>query len=355
LFLSVRDTIDKFYRKEGFDLKALVTGGTGFVGKHLVRKLKEQGDTVRCLVRKTSNTAPLEQMGAEFAEGDITHYESVLEAARGMDIIYHNAALVGMGPSRTEFYLINVEGTRNVLKACDIAKVGRLVHTSTQSVTFDFTPKFNADESTPYPPRYKDYYSETKALAEREVLDAAKKGRASAVAVRPTWVWGPGDTTIMPIMAKLARRHQLFLIGGGRAEASTSYVENVCDCLILAGRHTGISGEAFFVTDDERITAREFITKMADAAGFPRPGMSIPYSVAYASAAVAEKLHSLIGSKKEPLMTRYGIALTGRNLTFSTEKAKQMLGYRPAVNIDEGMRRLSEWVKQVGGIEQLMA
>lgn len=335
-------------------MKALVTGGTGFMGKHLVRKLKGRGDSVRCLVRKGSNKTPLEEMGAEIAEGDITFYESVLEAAKGMDIIYHCAALVGMGPSRTEFYLINVEGTRNVLKACDIARVPRLVHTSTQSVTFDFTDKYHADENTPFPPRYKDYYSETKALAEREVLEAARKGRSSAVAVRPTWVWGPGDTTIMPIMAKLARRHQLFLIDGGKAECSTSYVENVCDCLILAGSKTEISGEAFFVTDDERITAGEFITKMADAAGFPRPKLSIPYSVAYASAAAAEKLRTLVGSKKEPLMTRYGIALTGRNLTFTCEKAKQMLGYKPEVSIDEGMRRLSDWMKLIGGIEHLV-
>ncbi|RJP22381.1 MAG: NAD-dependent epimerase/dehydratase family protein [Candidatus Abyssobacteria bacterium SURF_5] len=330
-------------------MKALVTGGAGFMGKHLVRKLIEQGDSVRCLVRRTSRKAPLAEMGAALADGDITHYESVLEAAKGIDIVYHAAALVGMGRSRTEFYLANVEGTRNVLKACETAGIGRLVYVSTQSVTFDFTDKYNADETTPYPPRYKDHYSETKALAEREVLEAAKSGRVSAVAVRPTWVWGPGDTTIMPIMAKLAHRRQLFLIGGGRAETSTSYVENVCDCLILAGRNMKISGEAFFVTDDERITAREFITKMADAAGFPHPKISIPYSVAYASAAVAEKLHSLTSSKSEPLMTRYGIALTGRNLTFSCEKAKSMLGYRPAVTIDEGMRRLSNWVHLSGG------
>jgi nucleoside-diphosphate-sugar epimerase len=335
-------------------MNTLVTGGTGFMGKHLVRKLKERGDNVRCLVRKTSNTAPLQTLEVELAEGDITHYESVLDAAKGIDIIYHCAALVGMGPPRTEFYLINVEGTKNVLKACETAGVKRLVDVSTQSVTFDFTDKFDADEQTPYPPRYKDFYSETKALAEREVLEAAKKGRVETIAIRPTWVWGPGDTTIMPIMAKLARRRQLFLVDGGKAEASTSYVENVCDCLILAGRQREISGEAFFVTDDERITSREFITKMADAAGFPRPKISIPYSFAYASAAVAEWLHTVTGSKKPLLMSKYGIALTGRNLTFSSAKAKHLLGYYPAVNIDEGMRRLSDWVKQIGGIEKLI-
>ncbi len=337
-------------------MNTLVTGGTGFVGTHLVRKLTERGDKVRCLVRKTSDVASLKRMGVELAEGDITMYESLLDAARGAEVIYHAAALVEVGgASRSEFYLVNVEGTRNVLKACETAGVGRLVHVSTQSVTFDFTDKYDSTEDAPFPSRYKDNYSETKALAEREVMGAAKQGRVSACAVRPTWVWGPGDMTILPIIAKLARRKQLFLINGGRAETSTSYVENVCDCLILAAQRENVSGEAFLVTDDERITAREFIEKMADAAGFARPKLSIPYGLAYASAAVAETLHAISGSRKPPLMTRYGIALTGRNLTFSCEKAKRALGYRPEVNIDEGMRRLSAWVSEIGGIKTLTA
>ena len=160
--------------------------------------------------------------------------------------------------------------------------------------------------------------------------------------------------TILPIMAKLARRKQLFLVGGGRAETSTSYVENVCECLMLAARHEELSGEVFLVTDDERITAGEFITKMAGAAGFARPRLSIPYGLAYASAAIAEKIHSLSGSKKPPLMTRYAIALSGRNVTYTCEKAKRMLGYRPVVSIDAGMQTLSAWVKEIGGLEALM-
>lgn len=338
----------------GANVNTLVTGGTGFVGTNLVKKLTARGDKARCLVRRTSNAAPLEQMGAELAEGDITMYESLLDAMSGIDLVYHVAALVGMGASRTEFYLVNVEGTRNVLRACEAAGVGRLIHVSTQSVTFDFTDKYDANENEPYPLRYEDHYSETKAIAEREVVKAATEGRVRACAVRPTWAWGPGDRTILPIMAKLARRKQLFLIGGGRAETSTSYVENVCDCLMLAAQHEELSGEVFLVTDNERITAGEFITKMADAAGFARPKLSIPYGLAYASAAIAEKLHSFSGSKRPPLMTRYAIALSGRNVTYRCEKAKQMLGYRPAVSIDEGMHGLSAWVKEIGGVEALL-
>ena len=332
-----------------------MTGGTGFVGMHLVRKLKARGDTVRCLVLKDDNVATLEKIGVELAEGDITIYESLADAARGVDVVYHCAAKVGAAGIRSEFYLANVEGTRNVIKACEAAGVARLAHVSTQSVTFDFTEKFNADESTPFPTRYLDPYSETKALAEMEVLDAARKGRVSAIAVRPTLVWGPGDLRILPTIAKLASRGMLVLVNGGRVETATSYVENVCDCLILAADHKGISGQAFFVTDDERVTAREFVEKMADAVGFKKPKMSLPYGLAYASAAVAEKLHALSGSRKELLMTRYAIALTGLNLTFSCQKARRMLGYKPMVNINDGMRRLAAWVKEIGGLAKLIA
>ena len=336
-------------------MKALVTGGTGFLGQHLVRKLTARGDTVRCLVLKGDNTATLEKIGVELAEGNITLHDSVLAAARGVDAIFHCAAKVGAAGDRTEYYVANVEGTRNIIKACAAAGVARLVHVSTQSVTFDFTAKYNADESTSFPTRYRDPYSETKALAEKEVLDATRKGRVNAIAIRPTLVWGPGDLRILPTMAKLANRGMLFLVNGGRAETATSYVENVCDCLILAADRREISGEAFFVTDDERITAREFVEKTADAVGFRKPRMSAPYGLAYGVAAVAEKLHALSGSKKEPLMTRYAIALTGLNLTFSCEKAKRMLGYKPVVNINEGMRRLAAWVKETGGLANLTA
>jgi nucleoside-diphosphate-sugar epimerase len=293
-------------------------------------------------------------MGAELATGDITHYESLLDAARGMDVVYHCAAKVGVGGSRSEFHLVNVEGTSYVLKACEHTGVGRLAYVSTQSVTFDHTSKHNADESTPYPSRYRDYYSETKALAEREVLAAAKAGRVRAVAVRPTWVWGPGDTTILPSIAKAARLRMLALLNGGRARVSTSYVENVCDCLIL-GATSDLSAEAFFVTDDEDIATREFLEKMAGAVGFPPPRVSAPYGLVYAVAGVAEKVQAFLSPNSEPLMSRYGIALLGRNLTFSCEKAKRMLGYKAGVSIDEGMRRLKKWIEEIGGVGRLIA
>jgi len=294
-------------------------------------------------------------MGVELAEGNVKNYESVLEAVRGMDHVYHCAAVVGMGIApRSEYYAVNAEGTKNVVRACEAAGVKRLVHISTQSVTFDFTEKRNADENEPFPLRYKDPYSESKAWGEKAVTEAGKTGNLQTVAIRPTLVWGPGDKLVLPVMAKLASRNQLFLINKGQVEMSTSHVENVCECMLLAAQRENVSGEAFLVTDDERITAREFAEKMADAAGFEKPKKSIPYGLAFAYGTLVEKFHALPWVNTPPVMSRYAVALSGLDLSFNCEKARRMLGYRPVVSISEGMRRLAHWLEEIGGIESLL-
>jgi nucleoside-diphosphate-sugar epimerase len=335
-------------------VKALVTGATGFVGSTLLKKLIARGDTVRGLVRKTSRVDALKQMGVELAEGDITSYDSVLEAVRGMDHVFHCAAQMGIGTApRSRYFDVNAGGARNVVKACEQAGIGTLVYTSTQAVTFNFTAKHNADEKEPFPLRYRDVYSETKALGEREVLDAGRDGRLRACAIRPTFIWGPGDRLMLPTIAKMARQNQLFLIGGGRSEISPSHVENVCNAIMRAADKDDVSGEAFLVTDGRNITIGEFLKQMVAAAGLPPPKKSIPYPLAFALAAVVEKIHEFPFIKTPPSMSRHGVAIMGLDLTFSCEKARRMLGYRPAVSIDEGMERLAKWIDEIGGIDVL--
>lgn len=337
-------------------MDSLVTGATGFLGGALVKRLLGRGETVRCLVRRGSDVSLLKEGSVELVEGDVRDYDSTLTALRGVDRVYHCAAAVGIGTvPRSEYFAVNRDGTRNVVRACQEAGVGALVHASTQSVTFDFRERIHAGEDRPsYPSRYKDPYSESKALGEREVLEAGRDGGVRAVAIRPTFIWGPGDTLMLPTMAKMARRNQLFLIGGGRSRISPSHVVNVCDSMILAAEREGISGEAFLVTDDEDIAVGEFTQRMIEAVGLPKPTRSIPYRVAFAAAALMEKLHELPWIHKPPSMSRYGVAIMGLNLTFSCEKAKQMLGYRPTVSIEEGMRGLADWVEESGGVERFM-
>ncbi len=337
-------------------MNSLVTGATGFVGTNLVKKLVARGDAVRGLVRKSSNSASLKKMGVGLAEGDVRDSDAVMKAVHGMDHVYHCAAAVGIGTfPRSEYYAINGDGTRNVVKACEKAGVEALVYVSSQSATFDFTERVNASEDDPsYPSRYKDPYSESKALGEKEVLETGRSGRLRACAIRPTFIWGPGDKLMLPAIAKMAKQNQLFLINRGRSEISPSHVDNVTDAIMLAALKEDVSGESFLVADDRNLTVGEFTRKMVEAAGLPAPTKSIPYGLAFALAAVVEKYHELPFIKKPPSMTRYGVAIMGLNFTFSCEKARQMLGYRPTVSIDEGMRGLSDWIKQIGGIEKIV-
>lgn len=337
-------------------MRSLVTGATGFVGDNLVRKLVARGDTVRCLVRKNSNVASLAKQDVELTEGDVREYDSVVKAVRGMDHVYHSGAAVGIGTySRSEYFAINASGTRNVVKACEQSGVKTLVYVSSQSVTFDFTERRNASEDNPpYPSRFRDPYSESKAIGEKEVIEAGREGRLRTSAIRPTFIWGSGDMTMLPVVAKMAKQNQLFLIGGGRSEISPSHVDNVCEAILLAGEKEDVSGEAFLITDEENITAGEFTRRMVEAAGFPAPTKSIPYGLAYSLAAVVEKFYQLPFIKNPPLMTRYGVVMMGRNLTFNCEKAKRMLGYRPIVSMDDGMRDLTDWIKEIGGVDKLV-
>jgi nucleoside-diphosphate-sugar epimerase len=335
----------------------LVTGATGFLGGALVENLLERGETVRCLVRKGSDSSLLKERNVELVEGDVRDYDSTLAATRGVDRVYHCAAAVGIGTvPRSEYYAVNRDGSRNVLRACKEAGAGVLVHASTQSVTFDFKERIHAGEDTPsYPSRFKDPYSESKAMGEREVLEAGREGAVHAVSIRPTFIWGAGDTLMLPALTKMARQNQLFLIAGGRSRISPSHVENVCDGMILAAEREGVSGEAFLVTDDEDIAVGDFTRRMIEAVGLPEPTRSIPYRAAYAAAALVEMLHGFPWVRKPPSMSRYGVAIMGLNLTFSCEKAKQMLGYRPRISMEDGMRKLAEWVKEGGGMEHLFA
>jgi nucleoside-diphosphate-sugar epimerase len=273
-----------------------------------------------------------------------------------MDQVYHCAAAVGVGVvSRDEYYRVNVEGTGNVVAACEQAGVPALVHVSTQSVTFDFTERRNATEDNPgYPSRFKDPYSESKALGEMKVLAAGQEERLRTCAIRPTFIWGPHDNLMLPAVARMAKQNQLFLINGGQSEISPCHVENVCDIMMLAADKEQASGEAYLVTDDQDLTVGEFLARMTEAAGLPTPSKSIHYSIAFTLGAIVEKIHELPFVKKPPSMSRYGVAIMGRDLTFSCEKAKRDLGYRPATTIDQGMEGLSEWIKEIGGVDRLI-
>ncbi|MFQ5457388.1 MAG: NAD-dependent epimerase/dehydratase family protein [Myxococcota bacterium] len=323
-------------------MHVLVTGGTGFLGGHLAERLVSRGDKVRALVRSTSDTTLLRGLGVELAQGDITDPASLREAARGIEIVYHAAALASDWGSYAQFHRVNAEGTGHVIDACRDQGVRRLVHVSTQSVVFAFDDHLGTDESRPIPARHRDPYSATKAEAEKMVL-AAHGGDLFTTALRPHIIWGPRDTTVLPRIEALARRKQLVLVGGGQVRTSLSYVDNVIDALLLCAERDAAGGEAFFAVDREPVTISDFVSGLCEAVGAPPPSGSIPYGVAFSVATVLEWIWRLLRKQSPPPISRYGVAVMGRNTVFSREKARRLLDYTPAVGFEEGMRRIREW------------
>ncbi len=324
-------------------MKALVTGGGGFLGMAIVRALIQRGDSVRTLQR--GHYPELARLGAEMIRGDLTDPSTVESAARGVDVIFHVAARAGVWGSWNDFYLPNVVGTANVIDACLSAGVGRLVFTSSPSVVFDGRDENGIDESAPYPARYLAHYPRTKALAEGRVLHANSREMAT-IALRPHLIWGPGDPHLVPRIISRARAGKLRIVGSGMNLVDSTYIDNAVAAHLLAADRLSTAcpcaGKAYFVSNGQPIAMAELINRILAAAGLPPVTRHISARSAYAIGAILEGVHTLFRIKAEPLMTRFVARQLATAHWFNLSAIERDLGYHPTVSIDEGMRRLAE-------------
>lgn len=341
-------------------MKAVLTGGTGFIGGKLAAKLIAKGYEVRCLVRKTSRAEHLNKLGVELCYGDLSESGSFTELTKGGGIVYHLAAMVSDWGEKEEFYRINVEGARDLLKASKESGVKRFVYLSTSSVLWrsdfwDIHKMIDIDEAYPYPASYNDYYNESKAEAEKLVMNFFDDAGLEAVVIRPSGVWGAGDKVILPRLAKIAKKGMLFSVGSGDGLVSPCHVENLIQSLILAGEAENAAGNIYFINDGMRIKHLEFLSLLLKATGIDwSPKTSVPYKLAYGLAYLFELISRMTKSKKPPVLTRFAVAAIAGSRTYSIEKAERELGYQPIVTLEEGLRQLEEWVKSVGGVEGLL-
>ncbi len=336
-------------------MKVMLTGGAGFIGGNLAGKLVARGNYVKCLVRTTSNVERLKVLGVELCYGDLSDFNSFLEATRGVDIVYHCAALVTDWGTRKEFHRVNVEGTRNVLKACEENNVQRVIHVSSNDAIWGFDNHIEIDEIYPYPKKYKHPYSETKAESEKLALKYNHEGKVETVVIRPCMVWGPGDRVILPRIVQLAINRNLVLVGDGSNLISLSYIENLTDAMILASENKEARGKVYFINDGIKITFVDYISRLLTSLGIEwSPKRCIPYFLAYGLASVMEVWAKLLKSRTPPVLTRYAVAVMNRNLNYSIEKAKRQLNYQPRINLDEGLRQLKHWVDSIGGNSALI-
>jgi nucleoside-diphosphate-sugar epimerase len=326
-------------------MRALVTGGGGFLGRAIVERLVKRGDAVRSFAR--GDYPDLARLGVEVVRGDLEDGAAVSRAAHGVDVVFHVAAKPGIWGTRASFYGPNVLGTENVIAACRAHGIGKLVHTSSPSVVFAGRSLEGVDESVPYPDRYEAYYPETKALAEKAVA-AANSASLATVSLLPHLIWGPRDNHLVPRILERGRKGQLRRIGRSENKVDSIYVDNAADAHIAAAERLApgspVAGKRYFLSNDEPRPLWDLVNAVLAAAGLPPVTRSVPYGFARFMGAALEGAHGLLGLEGEPRMTRFLANELATAHWFDISAAKRDLGWEPRVSIDEGLVRLTEWL-----------
>jgi nucleoside-diphosphate-sugar epimerase len=317
-------------------MRVLVTGGTGFLGLHLVDALLARGHRVRVLGRNPRVCQQLASRGVEVRQADLRDGPAVSSACAGMEGVFHVAALSAAWGKRSDFVSINSGGTGHVAAGCLAHKVGRLIHVSSPSVVFRGRDLHLATEVESYPGHFLADYSLSKMLAERRVEEAARRGLPTVI-LRPKAIFGPGDTSLLPKILASARQDRLPQIGAGKNLVDLTYVENVVHALLLALTAPRAVGETYTITNGEHVPLWPLIRTILTRLGINARLRVLPYRVVYALAALMELRARLTNT--EPLLTRYTTAILGRTQTYDISAARRDLGYKPVVSVAEGVER----------------
>lgn len=335
-------------------MKAVVTGGGGFLGKAIVRMLVQRGDDVVVLGR--SRYPDVEALGATCVQGDVADLATVKDVVADKDVVFHVAAKAGVWGDPGEYEHANVFGTQNVIDACVARGVGRLVHTSSPSVTFDGGDAAGADESLPYPTSHLYHYGRTKAEAERRVLaanaTAHKKGPQVLLttALRPHIIYGPGDPHILPRMIARHRQGRLRIVGDGTNNIDITYVDNGAHAHLLAADALGRdnpknAGKPYFISDGVPVVPWLWLNSIFAELGLPLLHKRIPYGAARAVGAVLEGAWSVFSLKGEPPMTRFVAAQLGTSHWYNLGAARRDLGYEAIVDPAAALQTTIPWLK----------
>jgi len=327
--------------------KALVTGGGGFVGKAIVNRLLELGIETRVIGRH--RYPEVEEAGAECFVGDISQPQAMAEAARGVDIVFHAAALAGIWGPWKDYYVTNVVGTEKVIESCRAAKVSMLVYTSTPSVVFSGRDIQGGDERLDYAEKSLCHYATSKVIAEKMVL-VANSSDLKTCALRPHLIWGPGDPHLLPRLLAGGKKKQLKRIGNGANLVDISYIDNVAHAHILAAKNLAgkatASGKAYFISQGTPVNLWSWIDGLFASMAIPPIQSSLSETVAYLLGGVLELLYTVGRTNNEPRMTRFLAEQLAKSHYFCIANARQDLGYEPIVSIEEGLQRTVQWLKR---------
>lgn len=319
--------------------RAFVTGGSGFIGGRLIERLRGDGHEVRALARSDAAAERIGSRGGTPVSGDLADLDALRAGAASCEWAFHAAATLGDWGRREDFEQGNVVGTGNVLRACAEAGVKRFVHVGTEAALLAGQPLVQVDETAPLRPDSPVLYSSTKAQAEQLVGRANRDGSFETVIVRPRFVWGHGDTTLLPTMVEMVRSGRFAWIGGGGQKTATTHVDNTVEGLML-GITRGRPGNAYFVTDGDPVVFREFVSQLLSSQGVEPPTRSVPRGVAAALATTGEAAWRVLPLRGRPPLTRFAYWVSSQECTIRIDKARSELGYEPVKSRADGLAEL---------------
>lgn len=324
-------------------MNVLITGGTGFLGRHLADALLARGERVFLLGRNFVPVEELIERGCVPVRVDLRDSAAVRAACAGIEVVYHVGALSAPWGKRADFLAINVGGTEAVLEGCRAHGVRRMVYVSSPSVVFDGGDQLLAHEQVAYPRHFTSVYALTKKLGEDRVREAARAG-LETVMLRPKAIFGPGDQALLPRLIAAARQGRLPQIGDGQNLVDLTYVENVVQALLLAAEVRIAVGRTYTITNGEHAPLWEVIRDVLRRLGLKHQLRTIPLSLALGVASLLEARATLSG--REPLLTRYSVLILARTQTYDISAARNDLGYIPCISLADGIERTLAALKE---------
>lgn len=318
-------------------MRIFVTGASGFVGGAATKALIDVGHQITAMSRSEKSDAVIRDLGAEPVRCDLETVTS--EHIGDAEIILHSAAFVEAWGPRDAWYRYNVLGTQTMLVAAQASGVQRFIHIGTEAAICHGQHVRNADETVPLAPDSPYPYCATKAQAEQLVRRANRDEAFETVVLRPRFIWGPGDTTLLPMVEAMAKSGKWMWIDDGRTMTSTTHIDNLVHAILLALTN-GRAGEAYFILDDGTISLKEMIGGMAEARGLSLPDKSISSGVADFVGRTSEKIWRLLHLQSDPPLTAHAAMVMSRDCTLNGAKAEKDLGYRSIVTRSDGLAAL---------------
>lgn len=322
----------------------LVTGASGFLGGRLAEMLAARGEPVRVLARRAADLAHLSHLKIQIVRGGLTDVAALADAVRGVRVIYHCAACSTDWAAPATYVEANVAGTQTLLEAAaGAARLERFVHVSTTDV-YGY-PLAVCEEDGPTRDRGLPY-NRTKLQGEQAVWRAHREQGLPITVVRPATIYGPRGKAFVTDFEELLRQRLMLLVDGGRARGGFTYVDNVAQAMIDAARSPAAVGRAYNLSDGTDATWEGYTSALADALGYARPWLRLPFSVAMAAAYVMEAPFLVLPLRGRPLLTRHAVYLLGRDQEFPATRALQEFGFAPRVSFEEGIARSVAWLRQ---------